>query len=188
MIQFLTTVADQGVMEVLGQWLNTYVLPYLNTILITAVPALTPYITSRISAKFTAIKLSLEEKLSISKIETAEALQKVQTALTNITNIPNKVAEVVKPVFVQLDALTSILVIVADNSRIPDEQKQLVRSIAEAAKSADTFVDGLLKEKDEEIENLKRLVDEATLKLTIKSVEQEVKVIEKSKKKTKKTW
>ena len=27
MIQFLTTVADQGVMEVLGQWLNTYVLP-----------------------------------------------------------------------------------------------------------------------------------------------------------------
>ena len=94
----------------------------------------------------------------------------------------------VKPVFVQLDALTSILVIVADNARIPDEQKQLVRSIAEAAKSADTFVDGLLKEKDEEIENLKRLVDEATLKLTIKSVEQEVKVIEKSKKKTKKTW
>ena len=158
---------DFTILAALPSWLDATIafvkdniLPLAGSAAIVLVPLLSPIISNGISKKFASLRSSVSigfENLGISE---NQKLASLDIKVSALSSIPAQVGEMLKPIISNQKEITSILMIMADNSRIPDEVKQSIKGIHESVVASEQANDAIIASQNEQIAALQKQVDE----------------------------
>ena len=183
----LTTASDPTWIDSISGFVQNYVLPIANTLIITVGPIVTPYISSRISTKFNNITALIKNSILDVQTKVSAEVSTLEKKVDVLSSIPAQFGAMLAPVFAKQDELLDILMIVADNSRIPDEVKKSIKNLHDTnmatANSANEYLAGQQKKIDDLQSELKALA--AAL---AKQAEESAKAVITTKKTQKRGW
>lgn len=174
----LTVLAEATAWDGFVSFLSLHVLPIVNTVLATVVPIITPYVISRVSSRFAALRDNLDIKLQGLSTKVDSRLDAVEARIKNTLSLPEvkqtvdtEITRIITPVLGELENVRNILSIIANNSRIPQDVKEQVKLIPNTAHQALIDLQNDLVVKDAEIAKLNSVLIQVQSELDTKSDE-----------------
>lgn len=142
-------------------WIRDTALPVVNSIIAVLIPILSPAIKVWFDNRLAGINRNVNAQISGTLSAFSGALSNINENLAQIKTIPVLLTKAVSPVYTQLNAVMDVLVIVANNSRIPDEDKEQVKLVASKVSETEDKFNSYLEEQSKALaesqENIARL-------------------------------
>lgn len=180
--------------DIISFW-NTQVNPILTTLLATVLPIVTPYVVSRISTKFTDLKALIATSINTAVNNFSTKFIGLESEVRVLTKrfeeIDVQFNRKLLPIVESQNTVISILLAIANNSRIPAEVKDNIKVMYSKTESVIKANENLLAERDSVVAQLKQQNEEqalviADLKEQFEKVQKESKVLVSKIKNTKK--
>lgn len=180
--------------DIISFW-NTQVNPILTTLLATVLPIVTPYVVSRISTKFTDLKALIATSINTAVNNFSTKFIGLESEVRVLTKrfeeIDVQFNRKLLPIVESQNTIISILLAIANNSRIPAEVKDNIKVMYSKTESVIKANENLLAERDSVVAQLKQQNEEqaliiADLKEQFEKVQKESKVLVSKIKNTKK--